>query len=47
MASQRDVMREIFRRHRGDDEAMIREYAATERRGETNGQFFGDSRTMA
>lgn len=34
MSSQRDVMRELFRRHRGDEWAMIREYAAAERRGE-------------
>jgi hypothetical protein len=32
--SQRDVMRDIFRRHRGDEEAIVREYAAAEVRGE-------------
>lgn len=34
MPSQRDMMRDIFRRHRGDEEAVVREYAAAETRGE-------------
>lgn len=34
MPSQRDMMRELYRRHRGDEEAMIQEYAAAEMRGE-------------
>ena len=36
MPSQRDVMRDLFRRHRGDEGAIIREYAAAERRGEVS-----------
>lgn len=36
MPSQRDVMREIFRRCRGDEELAIREYAAAERREEVS-----------
>lgn len=34
MATQRDVMREVFHRCRGDEEAVIREYADAERRGQ-------------
>jgi hypothetical protein len=36
MASQRDVMRAIYRRCRPDEDAIIREYAAAERRGEVS-----------
>jgi hypothetical protein len=34
MARQRDVMREIYRRFRPDEDAIAREYAAPERKGE-------------
>jgi hypothetical protein len=36
MPSQRDLMRDLFRRHRGDEETMVREYAAAELRGEVD-----------
>ena len=34
--SQRDVMRDAWRRHRPDEEATVREYARRELRGEVN-----------
>ena len=33
MASQRDVMRELFRKHHGDEEAVIEAYADAEMQG--------------
>ncbi|MDB4909063.1 MAG: hypothetical protein JWO05_3847 [Gemmatimonadetes bacterium] len=36
MASQRDVMRVLFRRHMGNESAVIRAYADAERRGEVS-----------
>jgi len=36
MTSQRDLMRELYRRHRGDEDKIIEEYAAAERRGEVS-----------
>jgi hypothetical protein len=32
--TQREKMRELFRRHRGDHTRIVREYATAERRGE-------------
>lgn len=34
MPSQRNVMRALFSRHCGDEAAIVREYAAAERRGD-------------
>lgn len=34
MPTQRDVMRDLYQRLRGDTAAVVREYAAAERRGE-------------
>lgn len=34
MTTQRDLMRELFRKHRGDEVAMIKAYAEAEERGE-------------
>ncbi len=36
MPSQRDVMRDIYRRCRGDEARIIQEYANAERRGEVS-----------
>lgn len=34
MPTQRDVLCELFRQYRGDESAIVREYAAAERRGD-------------
>ena len=34
LASQREVMRELFRRYGADEERIVREYAKAEKRGE-------------
>ena len=34
MPSQRDLMRDLYRKHRGNEDAIIAAYAAAERRGE-------------
>lgn len=36
MPTQREMMRELFRRFRGDEEAIIAAYAAAERNGEVS-----------
>lgn len=36
MASQRETMRELFRKYRGNELAVIRAYAEAERRGEVD-----------
>lgn len=36
MGSQRDTMRELFRKYRGDERRVVEEYAAAERRGEVD-----------
>ena len=35
---QRDMMRELFRRHGDNEETLVREYAAAERRGQVDRQ---------